>query len=686
MALARLKRTPTFLLPLILRPILHPSSSSSSSSSQIRHHFSSATPPYLLSISQTHLHKHLFSSLEHFPSQILHEISDFEEDADKACLLDESGVDGFVEILKQTNQFSSSEEVMAFIDESGIQPSGGLVYSAIWALRHEWRLAFWAFKWGEKWGCNSLKAWGLMIWVLGNQRKFNIAWCLIRDMHRSSMSTTRAMLIMIDRYAAANDPCKAIKTFHTMEKFRMTPDMKSFHTLLRALCKHGNIEEAEEFMLLNRKLFPLETESFNIILDGWSNITVDVVEARRIWREMSKCCIIPDATSYTHMICCFSKVGNLFDSLRLYDEMKKRGWIPGLEVYNSLIHVLARENCLKEALNLLDTIKETGLQPDSATYNSLILPLCEAQKQEEAQSVLATMIRERINPTTETYHAFLEGVSLEGTLELLKRMKRAGCGPNDHTFLLILNKFFKLEQPGSAIKMWMEMKQYEVVPDSAHYTVLVQGLAACGWLTKAREFYAEMRSRGVLDDPKLKKLLKEPIGGVGDNGEGKVRRSNRGIRVPRRKGSMLRGKKSGNQSRKYLYTMSNDYLSSGFIGRTGEEKKVQQSENPIKKYSADAYWGSSKCVTWKRGGGCGEELGFEDRVVNKSKSARVTSGCFPKDDISAGLASELLRRGARIADDEGFSFFFSFCFSTTELSTLSLRCGSGKQANGFFCL
>lgn len=287
----------------------------------------------------------------------------------------------------------------------------------------------------------------------------------------------------------------------------MSPDLEAFYTLLNALCKNGNIEEAEEFMLLNKKLFPLEAEGFNIILNGWCNISLDLFEAKRIWREMSKCCILPNETSYTFMISCFSKVGNLFDSLRLYDEMKKRGWVPGLEVYNSLVYVLTHENCLKEALKIVDKIKELGMRPDSATYNSMICPLCEAAKLEEARIVLATMIGENVSPTIETYHSFLEGASLKGTLEVLNHMKKAGLGPSKVTFLSILGRFFKAEQPEYALKIWVEMKQYEVVPDSTHYIVLIEGLARCGVLSKAREFYAEMISNGMRDYPKLKKLI-----------------------------------------------------------------------------------------------------------------------------------------------------------------------------------
>nr|DAD27452.1 TPA_asm: hypothetical protein HUJ06_028920 [Nelumbo nucifera] len=349
-------------------------------------------------------------------------------------------------------------------------------------------------------------------------------------------------LLVFIRYAAANNPSKAIRTFHAMDRFKIIPDTEAFFILLRALCKHGNIEEAEEFMLINRKVFPLETEGFNIILNGWCNISVDVVEAKRVWRGMSNNCVTPNATSYTCMISCFSKDGNLFDSLRLYDEMKKRGWIPGLEVYNSLINVLTRENCLKEALHVIDKIKETGLRPDSSTYNAIILPLCEAHKLVEARNVWANMVREGLKPTITTYHAFIGGMNVEGTLEMLSQMREAHCGPNSHTYLLVLNKFFKLGQPGNALKMWLEIEKYELLPDSAHYAALIQGLAACGWLMKAREFYAEMRSRGFLDDPELEKLLREPLVGNKCHKGGPLQNGNEDIRIPCTKGH-IRGRK-----------------------------------------------------------------------------------------------------------------------------------------------
>ncbi|KAF7814518.1 pentatricopeptide repeat-containing protein [Senna tora] len=517
-----------FLLPLTLHSTSPPPSSLSPYQLSQAFHQTVTIPSHSLPPSFTHL-----SVFHPFTTQALTHPIDFDDND-----FHFDGDPQFLQLLKGVAHFSSEAEATPFLDGSGIRASRDLVGSAIWELREDSKAAFLVFKWGEKWNCNDEKVYQLMIWVLGNHKRFSTAWCLIRDMHRSSLCTRQAMLIMIDRYASGNDSAKAIQTFNFMEKFRLTPDNEAFHTFLHALCKHGNIEEAEEFMLVNKKLFPLEIESFNIILNGWCNISVDVFEAKRVWREMSNYCITPDATSHSHMISCFSKTGNLFDSLRLYDAMKKRGWKPGIEVYNSLVYVLTRENCLKEALKIIDKLKEEGLQPDSSTFNSMIRPLCEARKLAQARILLNTMVEENLSPTIETYHAFLEGTDYQGSLEFLSRMRSDGLGPKGDSFLIILEKFFKLEQPASALRIWQEMNTFEVVPSCLHYSRMVEGLANCGWLIKAREFHEEMISNGCLEEPKLKKILQEEVLESGDKDKQNGKRVNSGKRFSHHKRKM----------------------------------------------------------------------------------------------------------------------------------------------------
>ncbi|OVA01335.1 hypothetical protein BVC80_1797g18 [Macleaya cordata] len=221
----RLKASQTFLLhhhhhlfPLILRPlILHPLLPSSSPSSSFPHSYSSsATHPSLLSSSYSsqettiHFPKHFsLSSLKPSLHQNFSEDPtdiDFqfeaEEGDDTYKKPNEPDNHLFIKILSQAKQFPSEVDALVFLDESlsSVRPTEALVCSAIWALRNEWELGFLAFKWGDKWGCcNSARAWDLMIWVLGKQRRFGVAWRLLRKMIRSSMDSRRSLLLMIER-------------------------------------------------------------------------------------------------------------------------------------------------------------------------------------------------------------------------------------------------------------------------------------------------------------------------------------------------------------------------------------------------------------------------------------------------------------------------------------------------------
>lgn len=53
-------------------------------------------------------------------------------------------------------------------------------------------------------------------------------------------------------YAAANEVKKAVKTFDVMERFKVEADQTVFYSLLRALCRSKNIEDAEELLLARR--------------------------------------------------------------------------------------------------------------------------------------------------------------------------------------------------------------------------------------------------------------------------------------------------------------------------------------------------------------------------------------------------------------------------------------------------
>lgn len=194
----RARRTIQHLVsPFISRPNINTPSPSS--------YFSSHALHYLCQTSQQTLDVHFhpvlntphFSTRPAISAQTLYDPIDFNEQSNHAHKPLEPGL---LELFKRVKEFPSECDAVAFLDESGVTLDSELVCSAIWALRDEWRLAFLVFKWGDKLGCCNEKARSLIVWVLGSCKKFNIAWCLIRDMNRSSLDIRQAMFIMIDRW------------------------------------------------------------------------------------------------------------------------------------------------------------------------------------------------------------------------------------------------------------------------------------------------------------------------------------------------------------------------------------------------------------------------------------------------------------------------------------------------------
>ncbi|GJN35120.1 hypothetical protein PR202_gb23862 [Eleusine coracana subsp. coracana] len=452
--------------------------------------------------------------------------SDFEVDHPIASAPDDDSELSFFlhRLSSAASAASSPKEALSLLLSSSdpVPPpsSPSLLVRALWELRRDPDAAALALRYGDRCGSvdgaegdeppppPQVEAWHLVIWTAGKARRFDLAWAVVRRMRCRGVLTRRAMVILMERYAAANEVSKAIKTFDVMEKFKVESDQTVFYCLLRALCKSKNIEDAEELLLLRKKFFPLTAEGFNIILDGWCNVITVVAEAKRVWREMSNYCITPDGRSYTLMVSCFSKTGNLFDTLRVYDEMKKRGWTPGIAVYNALVYVLTKENCMKDAHNIFSKLIDEGLHPDVETYNSMILPLCESRQLDEARMMMERMTIEGIVPGISTYHAFLKQEGIEESLKLLRRMEEDGCGPTSDTFLMLFDKFFLLNEAGNALRVWNEMKRYDISPTRSHYMTVVQGLAKHGCIPRALEYYDEMKENGFASDTQLDKEFK----------------------------------------------------------------------------------------------------------------------------------------------------------------------------------
>ncbi|WCJ43666.1 Tetratricopeptide repeat (TPR)-like superfamily protein [Euphorbia peplus] len=424
--------------------------------------------------------------------------------------------DDFVQAVNQIVDLSRGNpvEMKNKIDECGVKVSQELVLEVLSRIRNDWEAAFTFFLWaGKQPGyAHSMREYNSMISILGKMRKFDTAWALIDEMRGVKtgvcLVTPQTLLILIRRYCAVHDVGRAINTFYAYKRFKFDVGIDEFQSLLSALCRYKNVEDAEHLMFCNRKVYPLNTKSFNIILNGWSNLIGSPREAERVWREMSNRRIPYDVVSYASILSCYSKGGNLHKVLQLYNRMKQMGIEPDRKVYNAVIFALAKGRHEKQAIDLMKTMEEKGIKPNIITYNSLIKPLCKARKIDEAWAAFDEILQRGCVPTIRTYHAFFRALRTgEEVFALLDKMRKTGCQPVNDTYIMLIRKFCRWRQFDDVFKIWNEMSENGVGPDRSSYIVLIHGLFLNGKLDAAYEYYADMKRKGFLPEPKIDELI-----------------------------------------------------------------------------------------------------------------------------------------------------------------------------------
>ncbi|KAL3533362.1 hypothetical protein ACH5RR_006883 [Cinchona calisaya] len=411
------------------------------------------------------------------------------------------------------------------LKQCGVKVTSELVVEVLARVRNDWEAAFTFFLWaGKQPGyAHSLREYHSMISILGKMRKFDTAWGLIDEMRGGSQGpslvTPQTLLIMIRKYCAIHDVGKAISTFYAYKRFKFEITNEEFQNLLSALCRYKNVKDAEHLLFCNKNVFPLNTKSFNIILNGWCNVVGDLREGKRIWREMKTRGIRQDVFSYSSMISCYSKFGNLQSLLKLFDQMKGLDISPDRKVFNAVVHALAKGKHVKEARHLMKTMQEKGISPNSVTYNSLIMPLCKTRQLDAAREIFNEMIDRGMAPTVRTYHAFFRILRTgEEVFELLQQMNKTGCLPSHDTYIMLIRKFCRWRQLDNVFKLWNQMNNSGLDHDRSSYIVLIHGLFLNGKLEESYQYYLEMKEKHSLPEPKIEEMLQAWLSGKQNEG------------------------------------------------------------------------------------------------------------------------------------------------------------------------
>ncbi|KAF6147750.1 hypothetical protein GIB67_006723 [Kingdonia uniflora] len=411
---------------------------------------------------------------------------------------------------------SNCKEARDKLEQCGVVVvTSNLVGEVLSRVRNDWEAAFTFFVWaGKQTGySHSLRAYHSMIAILGKMRKFDTAWSLIREM--KSLVTPQTLVIMMRKYCAVHDVGKAMSTFYALKRFKFEIGIEEFHGLLSALCRYKNVENAEQLLICNENTFPLDTKSFNIVLNGWCNVLANLRESNRFWRDMARRGIKRDVISYSSIISCYSKARRINDVLKLFSEMKESGITPDRKVYNAVIYALAKGMLFKEAINLMKNMEENSVVPNAVTYNSLIKGLCRNRRTNEARIHFDAMLQRGLYPSIHTCHILFGCLSSgEHVFELLESMKKnACCHPTNDTYVLLIKKFCEWRQHENVFKLWSKIVEDGLSPDRSSYTAMAHGLFWNGKVEEGFKYYKEMKEKGFLPERKTDEIFQAWLSG-----------------------------------------------------------------------------------------------------------------------------------------------------------------------------
>lgn len=404
-------------------------------------------------------------------------------------------------------------ELKRALDKCRILVTEELAFEVLKRHQSDWSLALFFFNWaaGQQGYSHGSRVYNEMLDILGRMKRFDLMRKLVDEIpqeKRTSLVTERTFAILLNRYASGHKVEEAIEMFYRRVEFGLKLNSSAFETLLMSLCRYKHVEAAESLFLLKQDEFPPDIKSRNIILNGWC-VLGSLREAKRFWNDIIASGCKPDLFTYGTFINSLTKAGKLSKAIELFSSMWKKGCTPDVAICNCIIDALCFKKRIPDALTIFSEMNERGCLPDVATYNSLIKHLCNIGRMEKAYGLLDEMEQKALLPNTRTYGYFLKSMKKpEEVPVLLERMARNGCRIMGDTYNLILKLYMNWNNQERIQSIWFEMEKNGMGPDQRSYTIMIHGLYDRGRMDEALHYFTEMKSKGMIPEPRTRLLVK----------------------------------------------------------------------------------------------------------------------------------------------------------------------------------
>ncbi|KAG0569852.1 hypothetical protein KC19_6G120700 [Ceratodon purpureus] len=331
--------------------------------------------------------------------------------------------------------------------------------------RHSIEPAWRFFKWAQqqKRCKRGLFMYSKMLQLLGDARRFDDLWSLLDEMKRDSRQIPPAIFLgVIRNYVKADQMDGALKAFCAMEKYGCKPTTLVFNSMIDIFRAVGDYAQVESL---------------------FRNI-----------QDSSSCA--PDVITYTMMIDCRGKAGQIEAAFDLFQEMHRKGYKANVITYSSLISSLGKAGRISEACNLLSGMQINGCKPNNVTYNGLIVSLGGAGQAELAYSHYKEMIVLGLVPNVSTQAVVVASLVKIGNLtEAHTLFQTAANRSRDTEFDVmksVVGSICKSGQFEAGLKFFQDAKKNGYEPSVGAYSVLIYSLSKSGCAGEALDLFQEL--------------------------------------------------------------------------------------------------------------------------------------------------------------------------------------------------
>jgi pentatricopeptide repeat protein len=293
---------------------------------------------------------------------------------------------------------------------------------------------------------------------------------------------------------------KIISVFEDLEKkAKLTPDVNTYNIFMSTALNLDDLSNLCNLfkVMKNREIQP-NTVSYNIMMSGFAKFG-SRQNIYALYKEMIDLGIKRNKITYTMLISSRARDKHFIGALRYYRMMLEDDIKPDVQIYNSLLNALIYDADGNQIIKTYEEMKSQGIKPTVLTYNSLIRAMILRGEKERAEKYFHEMESEGIKPNV----LILDSLGITG-LDAFQKLQDSNCtNLNLLDYNTLLSGCLRKSKYDDAIKIFNFMRENEIYPSIATYTILTGAYLQNNETEKAIELFNRMKEDNVSPDSQI---------------------------------------------------------------------------------------------------------------------------------------------------------------------------------------